>query len=298
MGTGSAVQEDHAGRAGGLPAVESLPGGFVTSGQDALIATCGCIADWQYRGQKLRGSQIAILLLGGPDDRFERDDASTGQAVVSTGRASAVAPGADLYRLASKAASEHWAAARCIALWRGSEAFAASCRPAIDAVAAALLERGELNYAEVNEIATTAMADHPAPEVPEWAIDVRAWGQIEQLRAILGREQRVLGAVDMRRTVRWWVAGLVVVAAFGAATWVSGVFVLPLVMKSEADRWVVAAGLGVAVAALVALWGQSWATRESAGELGTEAGKRSIAAARDISGIASTGDDATNTQLR
>jgi len=59
----------------------------------------------------------------------------------------------------------------------------------------------------------------------------------------------------MRQTVRWWVAGLVVVAAFGAATWGSGVFVLPRAMKSEGDRWVVAAGLGVAVAALVALWG-------------------------------------------
>ena len=75
----------------------------------------------------------------------------------------------------------------------------------------------------------------------------------------------------MRRTVRWWVAGLVAVVAFGAATWVSGAFVLPLVMKSNSDRWVVAAGLGVAVAALVALWGQSWATRESAAEPGTAA---------------------------
>ncbi len=54
----------------------------------------------------------------------------------------------------------------------------------------------------------------------------------------------------MRQTVRWCVAGLVVVAAFGAATWGSGVFVLPRAMKSEGDRWVVAAGLGVAVAAL------------------------------------------------
>ncbi len=103
----------------------------------------------------------------------------------------------------------------------------------------------------------------------------------------------------MRQTVRWCVAGLVVVAAFGAATWGSGVFVLPRAMKSEGDRWVVAAGLGVAVAALVALWGQSWATRESAAEPDTTAaGKRSITAAADISGIASTGDDATNTQLK
>jgi len=45
--------------------------------------------------------------------------------------------------------------------------------------------------------------------------------------------------------------------------------------------------------------GQSWATRESVAEPGTTAaGKRSITAAGDISGIASTGDDATNTQLK
>ena len=103
----------------------------------------------------------------------------------------------------------------------------------------------------------------------------------------------------MQRTVRWWVAGLGVAAAFGVATWVSGEFFLPLVIKSASDRWVVAAGLGVAVAALVALWGQSWATRESTVERGAAvAGNRSITAARDIRGIASTGDDATNTQLK
>jgi hypothetical protein len=110
--------------------------------------------------------------------------------------------------------------------------------------------------------------------------------------------ERVVG---VRRTVGWWVAGLVTVAAFGAATWVSGVFLLPLVMKSDADRWVVAAGLGVAVAALAALWGHSWATGEpeSLAERSTATvGKRSITSARDISGIASTGDDATNTQQK
>lgn len=163
---------------GGVPVVEPLPGGFTTSGQDALIATCGCIADWQRRGQRLRDNQITILLQGGPEDRFERDDASTGEAVVSTARGPAVAPGADLYRLAGKATSERWPAGRCIRLWRGSETFAASCRPAIDAVAAALLKRGELSYAEVSKIATAAMADNPAPIIPEWAIDNRAWGYI------------------------------------------------------------------------------------------------------------------------
>lgn len=103
----------------------------------------------------------------------------------------------------------------------------------------------------------------------------------------------------MDRTVRWCAAGLVVAAAFGGVTWLAGAFLLPLVMKSAADGWVVAAGLGVAVAALVGLWGQSWATREpAANPSDAAAGDRSVTAAGDISGIASTGDGATNTQYR
>jgi hypothetical protein len=103
----------------------------------------------------------------------------------------------------------------------------------------------------------------------------------------------------VRRTVRWWVAGLVTIVVFLTATWVSGVFLLPLVMKSAADRWVVAAGLGVAVAALAALWGHSWAGAESPAEPSTvTAGRRSITSAGDISGIASTGDNTTNTQQK
>jgi len=115
--------------------------------------------------------------------------------------------------------------------------------------------------------------------------------------------------VDVGRTVKWWLAGLVTVTVFGLAAWVSGAFLLPAVMRSAADRWVVAAGFGVAVAALAALWGQSWATREGGGAASgtgrrpgrpgaTATGERSIAAGGDIGGIASTGDDATNIQQR
>lgn len=114
----------------------------------------------------------------------------------------------------------------------------------------------------------------------------------------------------MSATARWIVAGLVTILAFGFVTWITGALALERVMRSDADRWVVAAGLGVAVAALAALWGHSWATREGAAPSGNERshgpndlqeqiaqGKRSIAA-RDISGIASTGDEARNTQQR
>src|ERR1700722_19981660 len=101
----------------------------------------------------------------------------------------------------------------------------------------------------------------------------------------------------MDRARRWLIAGLTVAFSFGVATWVSGSFLLPLVLQSDADRWVVASALGVAVAALVALWGQQWAMHDSTAESGTAASEgRSITAGQDISGIASTGDGATNTQ--
>jgi hypothetical protein len=63
-----------------------------------------------------------------------------------------------------------------------------------------------------------------------------------------------------RPTLRWAVAVLVTIAAFAAATWVCGAFVLP--MHDGGVRWGIAGGLGVAVAALAALWGHSYATAE------------------------------------
>jgi hypothetical protein len=116
----------------------------------------------------------------------------------------------------------------------------------------------------------------------------------------------------MSGVARWCAAVLVTVAAFGCAVWVSGAVLLPAVMTSGADRWVVAAGLGVAVAALAALGVHSWATREgetwpggggqasgsAAGAGRGGPGERSITAGGDITGIANSGDDAANTQQR
>jgi hypothetical protein len=65
---------------------------------------------------------------------------------------------------------------------------------------------------------------------------------------------------DAKQIVRWWVAALVTVAAFSLSTWICGALVLPPMMKNPAVRWGVAAGLGVAMAALAALWGHSYAT--------------------------------------
>lgn len=103
----------------------------------------------------------------------------------------------------------------------------------------------------------------------------------------------------MDRMLRWWASGLVVIAVFGVATWVSGAFLLPLVIKSAADRWVLAAGLGVAMAALAALWGQSWATDDSPAEPGdAKSANRSVTTGGNITGIVSTGDDTNNTQYK
>ncbi len=70
----------------------------------------------------------------------------------------------------------------------------------------------------------------------------------------------------MDRAVRWLVALVVTLVAFSGSLWVSGTLLIPIWIKSEADRWVIAAGLGVAVAALAALWGVSFAQRDEPAE--------------------------------
>jgi hypothetical protein len=62
---------------------------------------------------------------------------------------------------------------------------------------------------------------------------------------------------------RWTAAAAVTIAAFAAATSICGALVLPaLKVHDPAVRWGIAGGLGVAVAALAALWGASYATAE------------------------------------
>jgi hypothetical protein len=100
----------------------------------------------------------------------------------------------------------------------------------------------------------------------------------------------------MSRAGRWLVAVVVTVAAFGVSLWVCGTLLLPLWLKSGADRWAVAAGLGVAVAALAALGCAAWAGQDEDSSAGP--GERSISAGGDISGIASTGDGTTNVQQK
>jgi hypothetical protein len=66
--------------------------------------------------------------------------------------------------------------------------------------------------------------------------------------------------------VRWLVAGLTTIAGFAVTAWICGALVLPMVLQDGGARWGVAGGLGAAVAALAALWGQSFATAGEPGE--------------------------------
>ena len=106
---------------------------------------------------------------------------------------------------------------------------------------------------------------------------------------------------------KWLVASLVSVATFAVAVWISGAIVLVPLLASPTDRWAVASGIGVSLAAFAALWGQWWATRPRAAVSAASGdvdgapdvitpGQRSIDIGRDNIGIVSTGDDTTNTQ--
>jgi type VI protein secretion system component VasK len=69
----------------------------------------------------------------------------------------------------------------------------------------------------------------------------------------------------LRGSGRWFIAVAVTIAAFWIALLVPALLVLPRWHTPDTDRWVIAAGLGVAVAALAALWGSDFARREPAG---------------------------------
>lgn len=116
---------------------------------------------------------------------------------------------------------------------------------------------------------------------------------------------------------RWVTAALAALVTFAVVTGVSGAWVLPLLLTSEADRWVVAAGAGTAVSAVAVVWGERWVTRRTA-ERGPEPaaaatssdsaavatssspapGSRSVEVKGDHSGVIVTGNDVEVKQQR
>jgi hypothetical protein len=63
----------------------------------------------------------------------------------------------------------------------------------------------------------------------------------------------------MKSVGRWSFATVVTIAAFTLVTWLCGALVLPHMLADPAVRWGISGCLGVAVAALAALWGHSFA---------------------------------------
>jgi hypothetical protein len=111
------------------------------------------------------------------------------------------------------------------------------------------------------------------------------------------------------RWMRWLVAVTVTVAVFGGCLWLFRFASWSWMPHATTDRWAVAAAFATVTAGAVGAAGTWWASREiprpagpaEAGGSATgtgvpAAGERSITAGGDISGIASTGDDARNIQ--
>jgi hypothetical protein len=93
------------------------------------------------------------------------------------------------------------------------------------------------------------------------------------------------------RWMRWLVAVTVTVAVFGVCLWLFQFASWSWMPHATSDRWAVAAASATVTAGAVGAVGTWWASREA-----QRAGERSITAGGDISGIASTGDGATNIQ--
>ena len=67
----------------------------------------------------------------------------------------------------------------------------------------------------------------------------------------------------MRHKVRWLIAFGVTAVICVISLWISGAYILPLWVKSDANRWVIASSIGVALGAVAALWGKTYAQSEN-----------------------------------
>lgn len=65
------------------------------------------------------------------------------------------------------------------------------------------------------------------------------------------------------RKVRWLMAFGVTSVVCVVSLWISGAFILPLWVKSDTNCWVIASSIGVALAAVAALWGKTFAQSEN-----------------------------------
>lgn len=158
------------------PGVWPLAGVTQQLGEKWLISAAGCIADYQSRDLVMLDVDILRLIVGSPDSRFALTGRS-GAAVVRPDRRPAVTPGGDLHLMATVMADrgdgQPWPAPAIVDVWHGCERYVAACTPAITQVAAGLLARRRMTYAEISGIATDAMADVSPPTVPAWFEDAQ-----------------------------------------------------------------------------------------------------------------------------
>jgi hypothetical protein len=71
----------------------------------------------------------------------------------------------------------------------------------------------------------------------------------------------------MKHLVKWLVAGLVTAAVCATTLWLVGALLLPHIIRDPGIRWSLAGVLAAAVSALPAMWGQSFATRDSSNKI-------------------------------
>ena len=153
------------------PAVWPLASATKQLGDKWLIGAAGCIADYQARKLTMLDADIPRLLIGSPDDRFALIDES-GAVAVRPDRRPAVQRGGDLYLMTlvmtNVGQGPVWPVPTIIEVWRGCENYVSPCAPAISAVAADLLVRRQLTYADTCDLADDAMRDRPRPGLPDW----------------------------------------------------------------------------------------------------------------------------------
>jgi len=100
----------------------------------------------------------------------------------------------------------------------------------------------------------------------------------------------------MRRSWRWWLAGLVSVLTFLVVTWVVTKYLPPSWLKDANQRLAVGCGAGTAAAALVALWGKTFAMAKDLPAESVPVSPRTVTVTGNNIGIASAGDRVRNIQ--
>lgn len=103
----------------------------------------------------------------------------------------------------------------------------------------------------------------------------------------------------MSRSWRWFLAGVLTVVIFLVVTWMVTKYLPTSWLKDSNKRLAVGCGAGTAAAALVALWGNAFATTipdKSAAAEPEQGSPRAVVVGGNNTGIVTAGDRTRNTQ--